>query len=281
MKNFTLLAIFTIGLVSMNYSQLKSSDTITETSVVIKKSIIFDLDGVLCTTNSLQAFQAIGITTTLEYIATQWKLPSQKELFDTLATAPAIRCDDAYNQGLRMPNIMVDWQCAAQDLSIIQKTMIDHIIESDKNKIEKELLINTVLMMTHPETFISTRQTIPTAINLLQELKNQGYKLYILSNWDKTSFPIFIEKFPELFTYKDQPMFDGIMISGDTELLKPDQSMFKRCLNEFNLTVHDTIFVDDTIENVQAAQQHGITSIHCENKDIQNVMKQLMEILKD
>ena len=37
--------------------------------------------------------------------------------------------------------------------------------------------------------------------------------------------------------------------------------------------------IDDTIENVQAAQNLGITSIHCQNKNIHNATNQLIEIL--
>lgn len=282
MKNFTLLAVFILGMANMSCFEknITSNVTLENSSSTMKKSIIFDLDGVLCSTNNLKAFQVIGITTTLEYIATQWKLPSQKELFDVLAAAPAIRHDDAFNQGIRMPNIMVDWQCAAQSLPNIQQAMIDQINGSDKNNIEKELLINTIMMMTTPEIFVSTRQTIPAGVELLQELKKNGYKLYVLSNWDPTSFPLFMQKFPEIFMYQEQPMFDGIMISGDVSLLKPDSAIFEQCLDTFNLQASDAIFIDDTIENIQAAQQLGISSIHCDKNNMQATRDQLIHLLK-
>ena len=282
MKNFTLITVLILGLANISCFEKNITNNVTleNSSSTMKKSIIFDLDGVLCSTNNLKAFQAIGITTTLEYIATQWKLPSQKELFDVLAGAPSVRHDDAYNQGIRMPNIMVDWQCATQSLSNIQQAMIDQINGSDKNNIEKELLINTIMMMTTPELFISTRQTIPAGVELLQELKKNGYKLYVLSNWDPTSFPLFMQNFPEIFKYNEQAMFDGIMISGDVSLLKPDFAIFELCLDNFNLKASDVIFIDDTIENIQAAQQLGISSIHCDKNNIQATRNKLIDLLK-
>lgn len=283
MKNFTLITVFLLGLANISCFEknITSEKPLENSSSTMKKSIIFDLDGVLCTTNTLKAFQAIGITTTLEYIATQWKLPSQKELFDVLAGAPSVRHDDAYNQGIRMPNIMVDWQCATQSLPNIQRAMIDQINSSDKTSIEKELLINTIMMMTTPEIFVSTRQTIPAGVELLRELKSLGYKLYVLSNWDPTSFPLFMQKFPEIFMYHEQQMFDGIMISGDVSLLKPDAAIFEQSLHTFNLQASNIVFIDDTIENVQSAQQLGISSIHCDKNNIQATRNKLIEMLQN
>ena len=86
-------------------------------------------------------------------------------------------------------------------------------------------------------------------------------------------------EFPALFNFEGQDLFDGIMTSGKTKMIKPNSDIFEACLTKFKINRNQAIFIDDTIENVQAAQNLGITSIHCQNKNIHNATNQLIEIL--
>lgn len=295
MKNFNFLVLFAISMLESQQflrseiatQQSQSIMTYIYTSLVnkqepipaqiasTKKCIIFDLDGVLCTTNELQAFYEIGMDTIFQYML-KHGVPSKTNLFKALEHAPALTTFAAYDQGLRIPQIMVDWQCNAQDVRDIQDTMIKHILDSQITIEEKNLQVNTVLMMTNPKKLIATRQAIYEGIALVRTLKKLGYKVYALSNWDAASFPLFVEKFPEIFTYEDQNLFDGIMISGKTGMIKPNKNIFEACLSKFKLKKTEAIFIDDTIENIQAAQAIGITSIHCKNRNIANVTKELI-----
>jgi 2-haloacid dehalogenase len=135
--------------------------------------------------------------------------------------------------------------------------------------------------MTTPEKFIRTRTTIPAGVELLHELKTNGYKVYVLSNWDPTSFPLLKAKYPEIFTYNGNEMFNGIMISGNVGMLKPDPAIFAKFLTDFNIQASNAIFIDDTIENVQAAKKIEISSIHCESNNIPAARKKLIEILNN
>lgn len=263
------------------YAYLGQAPTsITAACNTKKKAIIFDLDGVLCTTNSLQAFYEIGITTILHYILLYGK-PSTKKLFQALENAPALSTADAYNDGLRMPQIMIDWQTNAQELQDIQNAMIQHISDVPLSIIEKNLHISTVYMMTTPSKYIATKKIIQEAVQLIKILKKQGYKLYILSNWDAQSFKLFQEKFSEIFIDGNQEIFDGIMISGTIHMIKPNKDIFQACLKNFNIKASDAIFIDDTIENIQSAENCGIKSIHCKNFDMTTVKKELIAILKN
>jgi FMN phosphatase YigB (HAD superfamily) len=259
-------------------SLCQPQETIPAACNASKKVIIFDLDGVLCKTNDLQAFYEIGMNVIMQYMLQHGK-PSSKKLFDALKDAPAVTKASSYNEGMRMPQIMVDWQCNAQELRDIQDEMINHILHSDMTIVEKNLMVNTVLMMTKPEKFIATRQIIPDGLELARTLKKLGYRLYILSNWDPSSFSLLKTEFPELFNVEGQDLFDGIMTSGKTGMIKPNSDIFEACLAKFKINRNQAIFIDDTIENVQAAQNLGISSIHCQNKNIRNTTSQLIEIL--
>ena len=260
---------------------LQQSTALPAAQSASKKIIIFDLDGVLCTTNKLRASLEIGMGTIGQYMLEHFKSPSSQLLFQALEFAPAVTTYDAYNQGIRMPQIMVDWQVGAQDLRDIQDTMMSHVASSDLTISEKNLHIQTILMMTNPTKFITTRQIIPDGIELARSLKKLGYKIYILSNWDPTSFPLFVEEFPEFFTFEGRNLFDGIMISGQQHTLKPNKDIFEACCNKFNIQKSQAIFIDDTIENVTEAQKIGIESIHCTNRNIADVKKQLIKILNN
>ena len=262
------------------YSYLGQQESIPKAIHASKKVVIFDLDGVLCKTNDLQAFYEIGMPLIMQYMLKHGK-PSSKKIFEALEHAPAVTTFDAFNEGMRLPQIMVDWQCNAQELRDIQNDMITHVLSTKQlSIIEKNLLVNTILMMTSPDKFIATRQIIPAGIELARTLKKLGYKLYILSNWDPTSFPLFQEQFPDIFEFEGKDLFDGIMTSGKTGMIKPNQDIFEACLKKFKIARSQAIFIDDTIENVQAAQSLGIDSIHCQHKDIADVKKQLIEIVK-
>ncbi|MGZ6255250.1 MAG: hypothetical protein ACXWL5_04640, partial [Candidatus Chromulinivorax sp.] len=235
MKNFKFLAIFIayiaftqhnatyttdleqqkLSLTSYLYATVwQPTQTIPAANTTDKNVIIFDLDGVLCKTNDLQAFYEIGMQNLIQYMF-KYGTPSNKKLFEALAQAPAVTTYQAYNEGLLMPQIMVDWQCNAQELRDIQDAMIKHILSAKNLDItQKNLFIGVILMMTNPDVFVRTRQAISDGIHLARNLKKLGYKLYVLSNWDATSFPLFVEKFPEIFTYEGENLFDGVMISG-------------------------------------------------------------------
>ena len=260
-------------------SLCQPQETIPAACNASKNVIIFDLDGVLCKTNDLQAFYEIGMNVIMQYMLQHGK-PSSKKLFEALKNAPAVTTASSYNEDMRMPQIMVDWQCNAQELRDIQDEMINHILNSQLAIAEKNLMVNTVLMMTTPEKFIATRQIIPAGLELARSLKKLGYKLYILSNWDPSSFYLLTAQFPELFNFEGQDLFDGIMTSGKTGMIKPNSDIFEACLKKFRINRSQAVFIDDTIENVQAAQNLGISSIHCQNKNIDSVTKQLIEILQ-
>lgn len=93
------------------------------------------------------------------------------------------------------------------------------------------------------------------------ELKKTGYKVYGLSNWSAETFPLVKEKFP---VFK---MMDGIVISGEELIAKPDYRIYQILLNRYNLQANECVFVDDRQSNIDAAKElgiHGITFANCE-----------------
>lgn len=100
------------------------------------------------------------------------------------------------------------------------------------------------------------------------DLQGNKHRLFVLSNLDLESLAILKENFPDIFA-----LFDGIVVSGMVNSKKPNPQIFMHLLNTYNLQSHNSIFIDDKIENVIAAKQLGITGIWCD--DHKNVEKEL------
>ncbi len=92
---------------------------------------------------------------------------------------------------------------------------------------------------------------IPETLELVDELAEQGHKLYVLSNMPK-EFAQFLEQrdaFWEKFTAR--------VFSGYIQTAKPDKAIFDYILQTYALDVKQTLFIDDYRENTDAAQSLG------------------------
>lgn len=92
-------------------------------------------------------------------------------------------------------------------------------------------------------------------VEILYELKKK-FKIYGLTNWSAETFPVALKRFNFL------QLFDGIVVSGDEKLIKPEKEIFELLLNRYNLKAENCVFIDDNIKNVQAAINIGFHAIH-------------------
>jgi len=52
------------------------------------------------------------------------------------------------------------------------------------------------------------------------------------------------------------------LISGEDKLMKPDAAIYELAINRFKLTPNETVFVDDKLENIEAAKNLNLQTIH-------------------
>jgi 2-haloacid dehalogenase len=94
-------------------------------------------------------------------------------------------------------------------------------------------------------------------LNILETLKTQGtHRLFALTNWSGESFPTALEMFDFLH------WFEGIVVSGDEKLIKPDSRIYQLLFERFKIKPEESIFIDDSLKNVEAARELGMVSIH-------------------
>ena len=81
--------------------------------------------------------------------------------------------------------------------------------------------------------------------------KEQGYRLFVLSN-ASSSFYQYFQRFAPL------DYFDGIVVSCDIHMIKPDVRIYQYLLDKYQLTPEESFFIDDMPGNVAGAQKAGI-----------------------
>jgi len=97
------------------------------------------------------------------------------------------------------------------------------------------------------------------SVSLLGQLRARGTPLYFLSNMPE----------PYARTLERQhaflQWFDGGIFSGDVNCIKPEPDIYALLQSRYGLDPAQTVFIDDLLANIQAAQTHGWQGIHFES----------------
>jgi 2-haloacid dehalogenase len=97
---------------------------------------------------------------------------------------------------------------------------------------------------------------IDGTIAILKKVKQLGYPVYGLSNWSAETFPLVREKF------KFFDVFDGIVLSGEVKMIKPDPQIFRLLLEKFDLKAQACLFIDDSQINIKVAGDMDFQTVH-------------------
>jgi 2-haloacid dehalogenase len=93
------------------------------------------------------------------------------------------------------------------------------------------------------------------SVQILAELTKRGVPCYALSNWNAGTFRI-VEDRHEFFGW-----FDGIVLSGQEGVTKPDPEIFHRLCRRYEIEPSTALFVDDAPANVDAARRLGMDTV--------------------
>lgn len=98
---------------------------------------------------------------------------------------------------------------------------------------------------------------IQETVDILKELiATKKYKIVALTNWSHETFPIALQRFEFLH------WFEGIVVSGEEKTRKPFKEIYDLTLNRFGIKAENSLFIDDNLRNIQAANDIGIQVIH-------------------
>ncbi len=106
--------------------------------------------------------------------------------------------------------------------------------------------------------------------DLIKQLKEKGYGIYLLSN-ASSDFHERRQSIPAL------ALFDGVVVSADYKLLKPEKEIYLALFEKFSLRPEECYFIDDVQKNIDGARAVGMDG-HCYyHGDIEILKKAMIE----
>jgi len=180
--------------------------------------------------------------------------------------------------------VLIDWNPEYVFLDVFEgnrkkmQWFFDHICTSDWNEnqdagypLQKATEDRIALFPEHEdlirmyydkwETMLG--EAIEGTVSILKSLiANPKYKVVALTNWSHETFPIALKRFEFLH------WFEGIIVSGEEKTRKPFPDIYELTLKRFNITAEKSIFIDDNLRNIKAANDLGINGIHFETPEL-------------
>lgn len=98
-------------------------------------------------------------------------------------------------------------------------------------------------------------------IRLLKRLRSR-YNLFLLSNTNSIHYDIYSKDFSERFGFDFDDLFKKTYWSFKIGMRKPDAEIFQFVLNDNQLNPSETIFIDDTPQNIEMSVQAGLPAVH-------------------
>ena len=98
-------------------------------------------------------------------------------------------------------------------------------------------------------------------------VKDHGYGIYVLSN----ASDLFYTYFPKFLPLD---FFNGVFVSSDYLMLKPDVEIYKTFLKKYGLDAGDCLFIDDRADNIAGAAKAGLNTFQFKG-DYQKIISQL------
>lgn len=99
-------------------------------------------------------------------------------------------------------------------------------------------------------------------LEYIKRLRQAGYRTGLLSNFGDNARQLWTE------VYRFIEFFDGIVISAEVGLMKPDPQIYHLAAESVGVQVTEALFVDDFAENIEAAQALGMQTLHFTDPDL-------------
>ncbi len=114
---------------------------------------------------------------------------------------------------------------------------------------------------------------VAIGMELFNKVKNSGlYTIYALTNWSSETFPYAFEH------YKFLQDFEGIVVSGEEKMIKPDKGLFLTLFERYHLNPEECFFTDDNLKNIETARSRGMhTVLYTQTKECN---EEILKILK-
>jgi putative hydrolase of the HAD superfamily len=174
------------------------------------------------------------------------------------------------------------------DVSITEKAFrdlgVDHFSEMFTQHHSNDLFVQLETGSISPEAFYETfrkgtntnlsDESIKKAWNALlldfripsltwlESIKDK-YRIFLFSNTNQIHHDAFIESYKQLTGNGDfDAFFEKAYYSQNLGMRKPNPEPFLHILKEQQLVANETLFIDDTIKNIETAKSLGLQTVH-------------------
>ncbi len=156
---------------------------------------------------------------------------------------------DLYSQAMQS-ELFTGFECG----NLAPDTLISEILEIlGRDKVNRERVVeawNSILV-----------GYLDDAVNLLEKLKFR-MNLYLLSNTNEIHYELFTDEFREQRGYDFNSLFVKPYWSFKMGKRKPDIETYQFVLNDSGLNPDETLFIDDSPQNIRASVLAGLPAYH-------------------
>ena len=142
--------------------------------------------------------------------------------------------------------------------------------ELDKGSISADEFINKLQKLFPPD--VTTKMIndawnailigIPAhRIHLLEKIRNH-YRIFLMSNTNTIHYMEYMKELKEKYGHDSLScLFEKVYLSFELGMRKPDEKIFRLILEENNLNASETLFIDDSEQNLPPAESFGINTL--------------------
>lgn len=185
-------------------------------------------------------------------------------------------------------NVLVDWnpakilaslQGSDAHIAILQRELFDHPdwLNLDRGTVTEEAVTQRLtnecglpadLVASGFRASRELLDPIDRTIELVRQIRTAGVPMYVLSNMSHSTWDHLNGR--ECFDW-----FEGIVISAQEQLVKPDPDIFHLVADRYSLNHADMVFIDDSEANIATAAQLGFKTVHFKrSEDCYTAIKQ-------
>jgi HAD superfamily hydrolase (TIGR01509 family) len=229
-----------------------------------KYTIFVDLTNVLIKENQIGFAKEIGYGVLASYAITHWKSPGYRCL-DMLAAMSNHETQKPHititlNNRV-MPRCLVELQegkktCAQAKTEI--KQGIEHL-DTEKffsSTKEKTLMTDIMNLILDPTTVSTMIEPVKGTVQLVEKLKAAGHTVLLVGNTPGELYAIAESMFPDIIK-----LFDGVVISSQVNMVKPDVAIYNHVIAAHNLDPAHCIVIEDLEASAAAARTLGMQAI--------------------
>jgi 2-haloalkanoic acid dehalogenase type II len=135
----------------------------------------------------------------------------------------------------------------------------------------KDWVIERLIGVWNKNKLLST--LYPETIEALQDLKNKGIKIAIVSNTPKLSVDGVLEKFGL------DKLFDAVCFSYDVGYLKTDTELFDSTLQKLGVAKDEAVMVGDSLEtDIAGAERAGVLAVLIDRKNTREYENKILSL---